>query len=277
MKTAVVTDAQLPLAGLRVLVTRPAHQAAAWQQLLLSEGAAVVSVPLLDIVPFTAESGAPWHALRSRIQDLDYYRHLIFVSQNAVRLGMERVLEYWPQLPLRLQFYAVGAATAAALRDYDVNVSEAGEGMNSEALLQLAGLQQVDQQRILIFRGAGGRPTLGQELADRGARVDYCELYERRLPAAATTKLALLAESGSDLIVSVHSGETLQNLRRLISELANNGILNPLEWLQRPLLVPGERVAQLAAESGFRQVIVANNASDRSMLDALLEWRRNAE
>ena len=269
---AAASETKLPLAGIRVLVTRPLPQAAGWQTLLQSAGALTALVPLLEIVPIGEQSGSAWHSLRARIQDLDHYQQLIFVSQNAVRLGMEQVLRCWPRLPVGLRFHAIGSATAAALGAFDIDVVQVGTGMNSEALLQLPELQDVAGQRILIFRGAGGRPTLAEELERRGARVEYCELYQRQLPAGARAQLTGLGKSSATEVISVHSGETLQNLCRLFSELGNEGILSPTDWLQRPLLVPGERVRQLAAARGFSRVIVAANASDSSMLEALLAW-----
>lgn len=261
------------LGGLRVLVTRPRQQADKWTLALQSAGATTVSLPLLEIAPYDEGSGPAYQALKARVLDLDHYQHAIFVSQNAVRCGLRWIDQYWPQPPLGVAFYAVGSATAALLRDYGLAVVAADGSMNSETLLQLPSLQQVAQQRVLIFRGSGGRPLLAGELARRGARVDYCELYERRLPAAAERQLAALAWCRPGDVVAVHSGETLTNLCSLVSDLAKAGILSADCWRQLPLLVPGERVAAQAAQWGFRHIITAPNAADQNMLAALQEWR----
>ena len=49
--------------------------------------------------------------------------------------------------------------------------------------------------------------------------------------------------------MSVHSGESLENLLSLldVGQLA--------KWQTRPLLVPGERVGELAKQRGFNQVV----------------------
>ena len=73
---------------------------------------------------------------------------------------------------------------------------------------------------------------------------------------------ALTPEAGD--IISVHSGETLDNL------MSAGGAA----WRHTPILVPGERVAQRAIEVGFQQVIVAENATDDAMLQALVQWRQ---
>ncbi|MBR9909876.1 MAG: uroporphyrinogen-III synthase [Gammaproteobacteria bacterium] len=261
------------LAGLRLLVTRPAQQAGKWQRLLEAEGATTVAIALLEIVPFEQPGSAAVEAIKARILQLDVYQHGIFVSQNAAQYGSEWIDQYWPQLPLGLQFYAVGSATAALLQNRGLNVVAAGGSMNSEELLRLPALQALQQQRVLIFRGAGGRPLLADSLAQRGARVDYCELYQRRLPAAAGAALRRLDWGAGDDITTVHSGETLHNLWQLLSAAGNETGQDPGRWLQLPLLVPGERVAKQARELGFRNVIMAVNASDASMLQALLDWQ----
>ena len=56
------------------------------------------------------------------------------------------------------------------------------QGMNTEALLKLPELHQIDGQRFLILRGVGGRETLATQLRARGAHVDYAECYRRVEP-----------------------------------------------------------------------------------------------
>ncbi len=255
-----------PLQALRVLVTRPEAQAEAWQQSLVDAGACCAAVPLLAIVPLTVAEEQ--QAIKNRVMELDSYQHVIFVSQNAVRYGMEWIYNYWPQLPMGVSFYAVGSATARTLQQFDVPVVAAEGTMNSEALVALPSLQQIDGAKVLICRGQGGRPLLADILAERGARVDYCELYERRFPQAALEQIATLDWGRQGDVVAVHSGESLDNWQQLVTALKR------YDWQGLPLLVPGQRVANKAIELGFNRVIVADNASDTEMLRALCAWQR---
>lgn len=248
---------------LRVIITRPQAQVAAWQDCLTAAGIASVAAPLLAIEPVTAE--AECQAIKNIVLDFDHYQLAIFVSQNAVTYGGDWLDRYWPELPAGIQYLAVGRATAAKLRTLGVGVQEAGAAMNSEALLALPELQQVAGSRVVIFRGCGGRALLGEELQRRGASVDYCELYHRRMPASAGEQLAAVAPGPGDLF-SVHSGETLDNLCQLLAAGAFNSF-------HTPVLVPGDRVASMARQAGFKTVVKAENASDEAMLRALLTWR----
>ena len=238
--------------------SRPQHQNARWCELLRPLGP-VLDMPLLAIVPVTGSEDQ--QCIKSRILDLDYYKHVIFVSQNAVTHAFEWIEQYWPQLPTGVRWYAVGEKTAASVREHCVSVTECGKAMNSEALLALPDLQSVANQKILICRGKGGRTTLAEVLRERGATVDYCELYERR--STSTDNLA--DRLGKDLrdihhVVPLFSGETLLNFTNALPIGCNKALFS--------LIVPAERVAHIAVQAGFEQITIAQNASEASMLAA---------
>ncbi|UTA47777.1 uroporphyrinogen-III synthase [Simiduia sp. 21SJ11W-1] len=244
----------------RLWLTRPADQAAATGAAFAALGFQVQLVPALEIAPLATADQQ--QAVRNRILDFDRYQWAIFVSQNAVRYGAAWLDEYWPQLPLHSQFLAVGQATAQALHDAGLPVvSELTitRAMNSEALLALPELQAVADQQILIFRGLGGRTYLGDTLRARGARVDYCELYQRQAPAGLNSQVAKALSAGPAWLC-VHSGESLHHLHAAL--IAAGG---GQPWRQWPLLVPGERVAELARGLGFDTLLVAENATDSAM------------
>jgi len=258
--------ASLPLAGLNVLVTRPQHQAAEWQNALHKQGASTQAVPLLAIQPVSA--AAHLQEIKNVILDLDLYQTAIFVSQNAVNYGCDWIDRYWPQLPVGVQWLAVGKKTAESLLSEGFEVRSAEGEMNSEALLKLPSLQDVQGQRVLIFRGRGGRPHLADVLTARGAKVHHCELYERLLPKEAPAQLAAVQCAGNEaLVLSVHSGESFKNLCENMPQ-AKSALC-----LELPVLLPGQRVAELAQKAGFKNIIVAENATSESMLAALIQWR----
>ncbi|NHO67870.1 uroporphyrinogen-III synthase [Aestuariicella hydrocarbonica] len=274
------------LSGVRVLITRPQAQADQWQQLLQAAGAQTVRVPLLEIVPVEASQKDACQAIKNIVMDVSRYQHGIFVSQNAARYGLDWLEQYWPQMPLGLQFYAVGSATANYLQRAGYQVTAAGGSMNTEALLALPQLQDLSHQRVVIFRGQGGRPVLAEVLRERGAQVDYCELYQRHFPSAGVVAALDHCRWGTaGDVVSVHSGETLSNWRAIIASRAHQTAADPgrpgdqtdscsqKPWKQLTLLVPGERVAAQAREWGFTNVVMAENASDACMLSTLADWR----
>ena len=254
------------LEGLEVLATRPVQQSEEWQQALEGVGAKVCSVPLLAITALEAE--AHQQTIKNCILSLDEYASVIFVSQNAVHFAVDWIDRYWPQLPVGINWLAIGSKTAADLQMAGYEVQAASSGMNSEELLALPCLQNPTDKKILICRGLGGRTRLADSLRARGAQVDYCELYERSLPEQAQGQLQSL-DWGADkpTVLSVFSGETLNNLLVTCERLAR-------PCLQLPILVPGQRVAAAAKEAGFATIIESENASVASMLQALLDWHQ---
>lgn len=254
------------LADLDIVVTRPAAQARPWQQLLQSHGATTIAIPVMDIAPIEASDQK--QRAKQTLLKLDQFQIALFVSQNAVHYAADWIDNYWPQRPIDIDYFAVGTATAKAAQECGFDVTAAEAAMDSETLLQLPALKTVKNKKIVIFRGVGGRPTLENVLTERGATVTLCELYQRCLPPEASTTLngLNLAKAPRKTVLSVHSGESLENLYSVIRDDQR------AQLLALPLLVPGERVAQLARAKGFSEIITSINATDQAMTDALVSW-----
>ncbi len=255
------------LKGCHILITRPKDQADIWALELKAKGALCTVSPVMEIAPLVGERAG---SLKSLIENLDHYQWVIFVSQNAVRFGCDRIDAIWPQIPLGVNFIGIGKATEAALvREGLAPYSIDQTLMNSESLLELPCLQSVRGQKILILRGVGGRGVLGDTLVERGAKVDYGELYHRLQVDSFDIPAPFISDHLHKRIVAVHSGESLQFLIKLTPK-------SMLPWLyQMPILVPGERVAKLAKSFGFKEIVRAINATSDSMIEALYEWQKS--
>lgn len=254
-----------PLSGKRVLVTRPAHQAQPLCGLLQQQGATAVSLPLLDIQAITA--GSPqFHKLKQYILDLDLFQHVIFISPNAAEQGGEWIDTYWPQLPVGINWYAIGQKTAATLNHYGIDAFRSPTGYDSEALLASPALQDIAGDKILIMRGEGGRETLANELGARGAEVSYAELYRRSQPQYDKAVLQQAFTPMPDAIL-ISSGEGLQNLLALIQQ---HNLLQTRALQQCDFIVPSERVKDIASQAGLDRITTAAGPDDQAMVRALL-------
>lgn len=241
-------------------ITRPEGTSAELSQLCIDHGIDVVELPLMNIEPHDDGGTAA-----RQVMDLDQYSHVIFISANAVHFGMALIEQYWPQLPVGITWLAIGAATGKALRAFDIE-AEVGDGvMNSEGLLALPTLQSgPDLQRVLVMRGVGGRGFLAEQLRARGARVDYCELYQRTIPDYPEGTVEYLLDDIGVNCWLASSAETLQNGLAMAERDGSE------ELLKTPVIVPGSRVFDIAKQAGCEHVVAAFNAGSQAVLQALL-------
>jgi len=249
------------LAGRTVLVTRPAHQAAALAQAIWAEGGAAFVFPALAI------EAVPANELAAALAQLAAADIAIFISPNAAEFGMAAVRADG-RLPTAMRIFAVGPGTARALTAQGVEGVITPDGQDSEALLALPQLQDVAGQRVVIVRGVGGRPLLAEALTARGAQVSFMECYRRVLPQADAAPLLAHWQAGGIDAVTVTSAETLRNLAALLGE-AGTALL-----ASTPLFAPHEKIAEAARSFGIAHV-VATPGGDAGLVEGLVNWFRN--
>ena len=248
------------LAGRVILVTRPAGQGEHLADLVRAAGGVPCLFPMLAIEPI-----APSAEAAALLRHTDTVDLALFVSVNAVSHGLPLILAAgaWPP---GLRAAAVGPSTAAALRTHGVTqVLAPPAGADSESLLALAAMQQVRGQRVLVFRGVGGRELLADTLRARGAEVEYVECYRRVPPAADPEPLRARLRRGELDAVTAASSEALVNLLDVAgAELA------PL-LLALPLFVTHGNIGQAAQQLGFRRVQITP-ISDEGLLQGMMAF-----
>jgi uroporphyrinogen-III synthase len=240
-----------------VLICRPGERAR-----MLVTAIEAAGFPVAHVEAMTLEALPETPAMRAAWLDFDHFHKVVVVSPFAAECLHDGLDRYWPQLPVGTSWYAVGAATAEVLHArLGVRVQlpppAAGED-TSEALLQLASLQGLDAQRVLLVAGEGGRALLADTLVARGARVTRLALYRRRLKAPPSALQARLANGDFRALV-VSSGELLEHLARWCTETT----------LNQPLIVSSRRLATLAGDLGFRTPVVASGATPAALADAV--------
>ncbi len=252
-----------PFAALHVLVTRPLPQQQDLVAAIEAASGHVLQLPLLDIKGLTTPDEPV--GLIGKIQNLDNYRILIFVSTNAVRHGVYWIEQYWPQFPAGVQLVAIGPGTARALSAaLGQHAIHSDAGTTSEDLLQLPVFTDVRDMRIGIVRGRGGRELLAQTLQDRGAVVDYLEVYERQLAPYVAQDFGRQLQTHAINVFTVSSGESMLYLAQLLRD-------NKAQMSLIPLLVPSQRVAEQASTAGFKRVINTGGADVASYMTALAD------
>ena len=244
------------LHGLRVLVTRPVHQAENLCRLLEARGAHSLRLPLLSIEPL-ANPAAVTRLLDSALT----WNGWIFTSRNAVDYARRCHRGPWCA-----RLYAVGAATLAALESSGLSAGTPVRAFSSEALLELPELQPVQGQRLLIVTGEQGLDVLAASLRARAATVEIAEVY-RRLPMPYDEARVLSALRGTDAIV-ITSGEALQHLWRLTPESSHATLQ------KKVLVVPSARVVEQASALGFTRAHAPAQMGDAQIVQLLEQTAR---
>ena len=229
--------------------------------MIAAQGGHSISFPVIEIVaPDNIENAM---TLVRRLEEFDL---AIFISANAVEQA-DKVVKQVGRWPPQLKLAAIGRSSAEALQVCGLHADIVpSRGFNSEALLALPEMHDVAGRAIIIFRGQGGREHLAAELAGRGARVEYAEVYRRRRPTGGLDTLQ--DELDSIDVIVIASNESLQNLYDMAG-------VDHRDWLlSRALVVISHRAAEHAATLGFQHTItVADEASNEGLLTALIRSR----
>lgn len=241
------------LKDIPVLICRPEPSATDLANALKAVGAKCETLPCLKINTLKIEGET-----KQRLLDLDQYSSVVALSQYAAKPALDFIDEYWPQPPVQQTWYAIGRKTADLISGNVATLVEPEADLSSEELLELPGLQNMEDERVLILKGIDGRDTIEKELVKRGAKVENVELYERVAPSYSDEEVskALVAfssrcNSSSNYIVAL-SGETVKNLKRLADQIKQ-------DLSEHHLIVPSERVAHVAMQAGFKLTYIPNN------------------
>ena len=252
------------LNGLRVLVTRPEHQAGPLCRLIEQYGGIAIRCPTLVIAE--PRDWKPALAILDRLADYDL---VIFTSVNAVDRALPLIQERGG-FPARLDIAAIGQATARALERQGVTrCLRPEQSFTSEALLALPRLQKVNAQNMVIVCGEGGREYLADTLTARGAQVDRAEVYRREPPATDTKSLMDSWARDEIGVIVITSTESLRNLFDMLKTVGQNKLRDT------PLVVVSARIRQIAVEYGCRYLLLAQEASDEALLAALFGLTTN--
>lgn len=218
-----------PLLGRRLWVTRPTAQAATLSLALSEQGAEVVAFPLLEIAPPLDPQ-----PLQQTLARLTSYDLAIFISPSAIEAVFTALTEPWPST-LAAAVIGPGSAKRAAELGLKHIICPTTQ-FDSEGLLALPQMQHLAGQRVVIFRGQGGRDVLPSALSAAGAKVELLSAYQRLPPKWGASELLTHLERGCDGLI-VSSSEAAQHLFHLGGEQAQHKLQSVQYFAPHPRII----------------------------------------
>ncbi|WP_201550448.1 uroporphyrinogen-III synthase [Psychrobacter sp. DD43] len=276
-----------------VINTRPVERAAPLTRHLQAAGMSVVDMPMLTLQPrLTTDSDM----ILMRQWLAGEYQALVIVSPTAAASGLAiwQLLERERQansatdkeakgtegssrlLAAPSHLIAVGEATAAVLNEaklpsasYQVLQPAIANNEGMLAMPAIDSLQAGD--KLLVWRGLGGRRLLVDTLQARGVHIDSVAWYERKMPINAMAQyqqwrqdfnnknatIGITVSQQSKPIVIVSSGtafehwESIVQATKTINLAAENQAMSanaPLKLSDFAYVVLGERLANMVAK-----------------------------
>ncbi len=231
---------------MRVIVTRPAAQAAAWLTALRARGLDAQALPLVGIAP-----PQDLRPVQEAWAQLHQAALVMFVSANAVEQFFAARPDglRWPD---GLAAASTGPGTSAALRAAGVARIEepAPDAMqfDSETLWARLAHQPWVGRRVWVVRGEEGRDWLATQLQGAGAQVRFVAAYRRLAPVLGPAEQAVLVQAlaaPADHCWLFSSSEAIGHLQRLAPGA---------DWRAQRALASHPRIAQAARDAGFGHV-----------------------
>lgn len=232
-----------------LVLTRPAAQAAAWQQALQAAGVPLERFPLIA-TEAVSEGQRQARELLGQARDGDW---VFFTSPAAVTALFDGTQLAWPA---GLHATCVGPGTAQALRDAGVppalllSAPLDADQFDSERLWPLlAAAGPWPGRRLFWLRGDGGRTWLIERLREAGATVQEVAIYRRSVPAVdALARRHLNELLGRRLLWLFSSSEAIDNLRALAPAT---------DWRRLEAIATHPRIADHAAQFGMTAAVVS--------------------
>lgn len=249
-----------PLAGRRVVVTRPGRQGFDLVAQLQALGAVVAHVPTIVHAPPTDDT-----PLRQAIGALASFDWVVFASANAVEAFMSHMPEealHTEPAPVRPRFAAVGQATARALEAFHTRTDFVSEGTGRD----LARTIPLDAHATVLLPQSNIALTdVAEALRQRGAIVHSVVAYTTGRDPDAAARVRTRAFDAADAIVFASPSAVTHGVAIATEEGVN---LAALQRAGLRCVCIGPTTARAVQDHGLTVDAMAKRASNEALVRA---------
>ena len=170
-----ISQAELPLEGQTVLVTRARDQAGSLCERLEALGARTVVYPVIQILPMA--DADPINDVLSRFASFDW---IVFVSANGVHFFLDRLhkSEGLIESLRQKKIATIGSSTQSKLNETaGIEAGLIPNHSNSESLAD-ALVEAARDQRVLLVRASRGSQELPRRLGQAGIDFEELSVYQ---------------------------------------------------------------------------------------------------
>lgn len=251
-----------PLFGKTVIVTRARAQASDLTAKLEAEGAKVVEVPAIKIVP-----PADFAPLDEAVANIADYKWLILTSANGVEYFFNRmeVAGKDARALAGVKIAAIGSATAAALKGFGIKADLIPSAYKAEELAEALEGEVKAGDKLLLARAKVAREVLPEKLRALGCEVDVVTAYETVADCENKEELVELLSSGEASVVTFTSSSTVSNLIEALGE--DKELLN-----KAALACIGPVTEATLNKAGFKSSINAEQYTIDGLMKAIKEF-----
>ncbi len=255
--------------------TRPRERAGALTAFFLQHSIAVYELPLLALEPLVltdTETSYQQCLIGKEIEGKSYHAVGV-ISATAAEMGLLSCgKNFIPNCPV----IAVGAKTAQVLTQVGWQVVCPTESSN-EGMMQLPELATLKAgNRVLIWRGQGGRQLLSDDLIKRGVQVDSIAWYERQCPHDLPETLATLFNQLNpqrQTFLLISSGEAYGHWQTVMNQRSEENEASephPHAWQLTDFvyLTLGERLSNRLRQVGL-DVVQIDNLNPQTVLKGI--------
>lgn len=245
---------KLPLAGKKILVTRPRERGFRLQEELQALGAEVLSVPVIETLPLG--EGADLLAAETELKRLKTYQVLVFTSPYGVECFFSLLLEQGMDVRevAHMQFAVIGQGTADALKTKGIRADYMPKHYDSISLGRLLAGQLAPGTKVLLARSALGTQELLQELSENpGLSWRDLPIYTTRFMMENAPLLQSFMEDKTVTHVVFTSSSSVDGFCRMLGGCSRTDI---------HAVCIGERTRQAAAKAGMHTSAAQNATID---------------
>lgn len=262
---------QMPLFGLRILVTRARSQASQFADLIEELGGEPCEFPVIEVQK--SDKPDQLQGIKLALESAGQYDWLVFTSVNGVQYFFEWLKELRVDIRAfyRAKIAAVGPKTNEALNDLGLIVDHQASRYDAEGLIESLSQLVSSGEKILLPRGDLARSLLPEQLRKIGVDADEISVYETVIAQTQEPIVFDWLQEKHIHAITFTSSSTVENL---ITVLKQGGIEDPITLLKRyPLVSIGPITSDTIRSYGLEVAFEAQEATIESLTEALVHNR----